>query len=844
MFRLQVLGCCICACYLAAAVSIGATGIVSPLDVIVREAGQYNAVPNGQEWNDTSGNVIRAFGGNYYQEDSVFYWIGQNVPSLSTQSSDDPAMINLYKSSDLLNWDKIGAIITVYTPNSDGDVTLTWCRLERPKLLKSKATGKYVVWAHYETGNSYSASEVIVFTADKIEGPYTVTKRSHHRPGAGSISASAMGDRVGGPRPDYSSKPLDSNNSSIAFAPVQPSYPPTILQYGSPTTAEPYNPAYLPASQYGTVSLTNVRFNVTMKAVAVKMTAWNATYYDKYVGSHSISPSTYITRYATDVRSNVSSRAIAIGNAGDGPPSSLDPPLISPTIEESSSEDVVFVNSGDSAFLTARGQETKIYYSTNGSDPVVHSSNEYIPGTRITVLGQPGSRLEVRALASYNGEHSEVASRVYEIASDPSSVPLFAPVFSFASGTYERNSYLFQSAAARVYSPTYMSNVYYTLDGIDPDPPGLGYNLGYGSRDMTVWKDPKSDQSYLVTATDNIHTRIWQLKDDLTEVDPELEYDVFVNESREAPTLVRHGGQTGKFVYLLTSTQTGWYPNQAQYVRTDDFEGGFSAPRDATSGYRNGRSHWSALSPVGDTTTYGSQPTWILNIGTDIQPTYVYIGDRHNPLDLIKSTHIMTPLYIDDDSVGQGGVEGAGNVTITFEPLPAVDVARGVIHPLESQLLSRGMPVLASPSKSLSDEQIQAGTYNFSAAVANDGVDFDVDPYDAVAQYYAPTTVPYFWQVDLGQVCDLSWAGLTFRKIPGSDSVSLYTISGRVDDDGTWTQLVDNTKDQLPGYKSHLLDGAYRYIRLDVNSVYDVVHNKSASSQAGLHEMSIYGNCI
>lgn len=648
-----------------------------------------------------------------------------------------------------------------------------------------------------------------------------------------------MGDRVGGPRPDYSSKPIDTSDTSIAYAPVVPSYPPTIVQYGSPTTTSPYNPEYVSASQYGTMTLSNVRFNVTMKAVAVEMTPWNTTFYDRYKNTHKISAATYITRYVTDSRSQVSSRDIAIGVPYDSP-IALEAPLISPTLDESTSEEVVLVNSGDAAFLTTYVPNAVIYYTTNGADPGTQST-KYIPGTRISIRGEAGTRLEVKALAVLNGESSAIASQVFEVASDPADVPIFAPVFNFASGTYERGSALFQAGAARVYSPSFMTNVYYTLDGADPAPPGLGYNLGYGSRDMTVWEDPKTEKRYLITATDNVHMRIWELNDDLTDVIPTMEYDVFVNESREAPTLVRNGGPNGEYVYLLTSTQSGWYPNQAQYVRTNDFAGGFSLPRDPTSGYRNGRAKWSKLSPAGDTTTYGSQPTWILNIGTDETPTYVYIGDRHNPSDLVKSTHIMSALYLDDETVRQGGVEGSGNLTISFEPLPVVDVADGVIHPPTSKLLSRGKPVRASPSKQLTQAQIQAGTANYNASVANDGANFDVNEHDNIQQYYAPASVPYFWEVDLGDTYNLSWAGLTFRSVGGSMSVSLYKISGSTDNE-TWSELVDNSAHRLPGHKSHLLEGLYRYIRLDVSSVYDVEHNTSASWQAGLYEVTINGN--
>ena len=53
----------------------------------------------------------------------------------------------MYKSTDLLNWEKVGVPISVYTPDVHGNQLLTWCQVERPKLVKSTSTGEYVIWA-------------------------------------------------------------------------------------------------------------------------------------------------------------------------------------------------------------------------------------------------------------------------------------------------------------------------------------------------------------------------------------------------------------------------------------------------------------------------------------------------------------------------------------------------------------------------------------------------------------------------------------------------------------------------------------------------------------------------
>jgi hypothetical protein len=56
-----------------------------------RESSRYTAVPNGEDWYDTDGEAIGAWGGNVYLEDSMYYWVGQSVPSITNQTS--PALV-------------------------------------------------------------------------------------------------------------------------------------------------------------------------------------------------------------------------------------------------------------------------------------------------------------------------------------------------------------------------------------------------------------------------------------------------------------------------------------------------------------------------------------------------------------------------------------------------------------------------------------------------------------------------------------------------------------------------------------------------------------------------------
>ena len=659
-----------------------------------------------------------------------------------------------------------------------------------------------------------------------------------------------MGDRIGSLIIDYNSAAKDDNDKTHPMVPVaEAGYPPTILQYRPPRPEDPDSMQFVSASDYGTAQmgnpwtyqLNNVHFKLIVKAVAVNMTAYDTTYYHKYSDRYKISAANYIVRYPTTVRSSVTTNTFTIGDPGQAR-TELVAPTIHPGVSESSSRSVVYVKSGDAAFVTVTTTAASIYYSTDGTDP--HTGGKlYVPGTRIALSGPAGTKTVVKAISSLNNRTSSVSARTYQVAADASSVPIFAPVFSFPSGTYSTTAAAFGWKMMRVYSPSYGANCYYTMDGLDPEPPQLGSNVGYGSRDMTVWKDDKSGSAYLISAQDNIFGRLWQLTDDFSDVDPKMEYDVWTDVSREAPALVRHGGAQGKYVYMLTSTQSGYFPNQGQYKRTSDIAAGFKRPRDKVTGYRDGASVWSKLQPFADASTFYSQPTFVLNIGSDKQPSYVYIGDRYDAVTAMgdRSTFVWMPLTIDDNAPSEAGEKGSGYLQVQFEPSLRISVSRKTVDPPPWRLLSLNQPVIASAAKQLTPEQVAAGTFNFSAAAANDGIDYDVDVYDDVKHYYQPTAVPFYWRVDLGAVFDLDWIGLSFMSVGGSDAVDRYAVLGSVDGK-RWIQLVDASAGLHAGYQNHDLDGSYRYVQLNGLSVWDVDHNKEADWEVGVYQVSVYGH--
>lgn len=362
---------------------------------------------------------------------------------------------------------------------------------------------------------------------------------------------------------------------------------------------------------------------------------------------------------------------------------------------------------------------------------------------------------------------------------------------------------------------------------------------------MTVWQDPHSGHAYLISAQDNIFGRLWKLNEDFTEVVPELEYDVWTDLSREAPAVVRNGGKNGKFVYILTSTQSGYFPNQGQYMRTGDLAAGFALPRDEVTGYRDGFSLWSGLQPFADASTFYSQSTYIVNIGTDSKPVYIFMADRYNTVPSMgyRSTFVWMPLTIDDDAPSEAGVRGSGYIQVKFQPKLQINITNQTITKPNWRLLSLNKHVLASPAVQLTPDQVKAGTYNFSAQAANDGINYDVDVYDDIKHYYKPSTVPFYWRVDLGAVNKLQWVGLSFMSVGGSDAVNRYTILGSVDSK-KWVELIANTESVKPGYMNHNLEGSYRYVQLNVFSVWDVDHNKDADWEIGVYQVSVYGQAF
>ncbi|MEQ4300066.1 RICIN domain-containing protein [Plantactinospora sp. B6F1] len=125
------------------------------------------------------------------------------------------------------------------------------------------------------------------------------------------------------------------------------------------------------------------------------------------------------------------------------------------------------------------------------------------------------------------------------------------------------------------------------------------------SRDITLYND--NGTAYMISAADeNYDLHIYRLTADFLNVST-LVGNFWDGAHREAPAMFKRGGT----YFLLTSAATGWNPNQARYATASSISG-----------------PWSGWTNVGDSTTFRSQPTFVLPIQGSATTSYLYMGDR------------------------------------------------------------------------------------------------------------------------------------------------------------------------------------------------------------------------
>jgi Glycosyl hydrolases family 43 len=157
---------------------------------------------------------------------------------------------------------------------------------------------------------------------------------------------------------------------------------------------------------------------------------------------------------------------------------------------------------------------------------------------------------------------------------------------------------------------------------------------GDGSRDCALWQESDGTAYFISTggpggnaAGDFRDTEVYELSSDYLTVKSTTK--IWPSDTREAYAFWKVNGT----YYGVSSAQTGWAPNQAAYLSST---GSVNGPWNNT------------FAPLGDgTSTWSSQPTYVIPIVGSQTTTYIYAGDIWNSNNLSLSTYLWLPFTFD-----------------------------------------------------------------------------------------------------------------------------------------------------------------------------------------------------
>jgi len=129
---------------------------------------------NGTCWLDAQGSLIQAHGGMIARFGDRWYWYGENKDADNSGIAGglnrvDAVGFSCYSSTDLHCWHHEGIVLH----SSDDPSHPLWKGgvMERPKVIYSTKTGKYVMWFHLDSAD-YELAHAACAVADRPEGPF------------------------------------------------------------------------------------------------------------------------------------------------------------------------------------------------------------------------------------------------------------------------------------------------------------------------------------------------------------------------------------------------------------------------------------------------------------------------------------------------------------------------------------------------------------------------------------------------------------------------------------------------------------------------------------------------
>jgi len=177
--------------------------------------------------------------------------------------------------------------------------------------------------------------------------------------------------------------------------------------------------------------------------------------------------------------------------------------------------------------------------------------------------------------------------------------------------------------------------------------------LGNMSRDSTLFVDDDSNRTayFISAANNNADLHFYRLSADYLSV-AALIANPWPGASREAPAVFKRNG----VYFMLSSTTSGWNPNQQKYSTATNLAG-----------------PWSALAEAGNSTGYGSQTAYVLPVQGTAATSYLYLGDRWgNSMGgtVNNSQYIWLPLRFPTTRT----------LVLPWYPQVSLDTATGVIN--------------------------------------------------------------------------------------------------------------------------------------------------------------------
>lgn len=296
-------------------------------------------------------------------------------------------------------------------------------------------------------------------------------------------------------------------------------------------------------------------------------------------------------------------------------------------------------------------------------------------------------------------------------------------------------------------------------------------------RDMSVFVDDDGT-GYLLAAANkpgegaNASIYIFRFTQDFSGIEGIVTV-LFENQYREMPNVVKADG----WYYLFLSQAAGWYPSSGAYASSRSMEEG-----------------WSELRPIGNTSTFSSQSSWIAVLGEGEKKNYLMHAYRWIAGEGTSSTMIAPVLFAD------------GIAYYDYFPKILYNDRTGDMVPLApGRLLSADCPVTATlgAAKGCEASNVTDGDY-FSSYTA-----------DSAAW-------PVSLTIDLKRECELTNLQISWYICKGSEGYYMYDVYGSTDGEN-WNILHENTNEKdtrvskTYGFNVNPLSGVARYVKITVN---------------------------